>query len=138
MILQYLYDNIDITRDVKRQTDIIKCRKDMIILETKEFNEILNDFLEKSRKESVKRKNRKELYNKVLKLEKATQLQKERFILYYNMDPTMKQKEKILYKDIAQKYNCSSAAVRYSICSVKNKLYAKNEKENNSIINIIK
>lgn len=56
------------------------------------------------------------LYDIVMKLESKTELQKERFIMFYKLNPV--QKEKYTLSSLAQFYNCTVSAVRCSIVGV--------------------
>lgn len=52
------------------------------------------------------------LYDFVINLENKTLLQKERFILYYNLDSTDLKKH--TFSELSKKYGCSAEAVKLS------------------------
>lgn len=76
------------------------------------------------------------LYNLVLSLDEATELQKERFILAYNL----KSNSNIKYNlsSIARKQNCSPSAVKYSIVRIRCFLVNLIDERKNIFLSIIK
>lgn len=60
---------------------------------------------------------KEKLLKAIKSMQIATEIQKERFILFYGLSKKRKN-----YFEIAQKYDCSYTAVRSSILETKNKL----------------
>lgn len=60
---------------------------------------------------------KEELYNIVLKLNKKTDLQKERFIRYYGLKPTEFKRETL--SAIAREQNCTPNAIQSSVISIR-------------------
>lgn len=60
---------------------------------------------------------KEQIYNVVLKLPKKTDLQKERFIRYYGLQPTEFKKETL--SAISREENCTPNAVRSSVISIR-------------------
>ena len=60
---------------------------------------------------------KEQIYNVVLKLPKKTDLQKERFIRYYGLQPTEFKKETL--SAISREENCTPNAVRNSVISIR-------------------
>ncbi len=61
----------------------------------------------------------------VKNLKNTTDIQKDRFISFYGLDKNSDKGQKL--GEIAEKYNCSTTAIRRSVVSVKNKLSRLNE-----------
>lgn len=83
--------------------------KDKIIIVKKLIHLLSNDKLNETQK--------MKLLKAIKSMQIATEIQKDRFILFYGLD-----KDRQKYKEIAQKYDCSYTAVRSSILETKNKL----------------
>ena len=84
----------------------------------------------------VSTEKKKLLYNLVLSLDEATKLQKERFILAYNL----KSEPNIKYNlsSIAKEQNCSPSAVKYSIVRIRCFLVNLIDEIKNIFLSIIK
>lgn len=57
------------------------------------------------------------LYELVISLDNATKLQKERFILFYNLDS--KSNLKYNLSSLGREQNCSGSAIKYSISRIR-------------------
>ena len=69
------------------------------------------------KKYNISDRYKEQIYNVVLKLPKKTDLQKERFIRYYGLQPTEFKKETL--SAIAREQNCTPNAVRSSVISIR-------------------
>lgn len=65
----------------------------------------------------ISNKYKKQIYHLVLKLSKKTELQKERFIRYYGLQPTEFKREAL--STIAREQHCTSNAVRSSVVYIR-------------------
>lgn len=65
----------------------------------------------------VSKEKKKLLYNLVISLDNATKLQKERFILFYNLNSKLKIKYNL--SSLGREQNCSSSAIKYSISRIR-------------------
>lgn len=84
----------------------------------------------------VSNQKKEKLYKLVLSLENATPLQKERFILIYNL----KSQQDIKYNlsSLGRKQNCSPSAVRRSICRVRTFLVNLKDEKKQIFLELIK
>ena len=69
------------------------------------------------KKYNISDRYKEQIYNVVLKLPKKTDLQKERFIRYYGLQPTEFKKETL--SAISREENCTPNAVRNSVISIR-------------------
>ena len=83
----------------------------------------------------VSEEKKKMLYDLVLSLDTATELQKKRFILAYNL----KSEPNIRYNlsSIAKRQNCSPSAIRYSVGRIRNFLVNLSDEKMSIFLNII-
>ncbi len=72
----------------------------------------IDDFFIKLKNGKISNENKEILYNLVISLEKGTKLQKERFILFYNLNS---ENSNYNFTSLGKQQNCSSPAIRYSI-----------------------
>ena len=84
----------------------------------------------------VSEKKKKLLYNLVLSLEDRTKLQKERFILTYNLKSNSIPKYN--FSSLAREQKCSHSAIRYSVIIVKISLLNLKDERKNIFADIIK
>ena len=73
--------------------------------------------LDYMKKYNISDRYKEQIYNVVLKLPKKTDLQKERFIRYYGLQPTEFKKETL--SAISREENCTPNAVRNSVISIR-------------------
>ena len=73
--------------------------------------------LDYMKKYNISDRYKEQIYNVVLKLPKKTDLQKERFIRYYGLQPTEFKKETL--SAISREENCTPNAVRSSVISIR-------------------
>jgi len=69
------------------------------------------------KKYNISDRYKEQIYNVVLKLPKKTDLQKERFIRYYGLQPTEFKKETL--PAISREQHCTPNAVRSSVISIR-------------------
>lgn len=69
------------------------------------------------KKYNISDRYKEQIYNVVLKLPKKTDLQKERFIRYYGLQPTEFKKETL--SAISREQHCTPNAVRSSVISIR-------------------
>ena len=84
----------------------------------------------------VSKEKKKKLYELVIGLENATNLQKERFISVYDLQCVFNRKYNLSH--IAKKQNCSSSAVRYSVSRIRNFLVNLQDERKTIFLQIIK
>ena len=65
----------------------------------------------------VSEEKKKLLYELVISLDNATKLQKERFILFYNLNSKLNIKYNL--SSLGRKQKCSSSAIKYSISRIR-------------------
>ena len=88
----------------------------------------INSFFKNLKDGKISEEKKRLLYDLVINLDNATELQKERFILVYNLQSIPNIKYNI--SNIARKQNCSPSAVKYSIGRIRNYLInLKSEKK---------
>ena len=80
--------------------------------------EIMDNLLLFAQKESLNEKQKKAFLKIVKELPKGTNLQKERFIMYFGLDKTKGKK----ICEMSKIYNCTASAVRESVMSIRNLL----------------
>ena len=73
--------------------------------------------LDYMKKYNISDRYKEQIYNVVLKLPKKTDLQKERIIRYYGLQPTEFKKETL--SAISREENCTPNAVRNSVISIR-------------------
>lgn len=73
--------------------------------------------LDYMKKYNISDRYKEQIYNVVLKLPKKTDLQKERFIRYYGLQPTEFKKETL--SAISREQHCTPNAVRSSVISIR-------------------
>lgn len=73
--------------------------------------------LDYMKKYNISDRYKEQIYNAVLKLPKKTDLQKERFIRYYGLQPTEFKKETL--SAISREKHCTPNAVRSSVISIR-------------------
>ena len=73
--------------------------------------------LDYMKKYNISDRYKEQIYNVVLKLPKKTDLQKERFIRYYGLQPTELKKETL--SAISREQHCTPNAVRSSVISIR-------------------
>lgn len=73
--------------------------------------------LDYMRQYNISNKHKEQVYCVVLKLPKKTNLQKERFIRYYGLQPTEFKKETL--SAISRDQNCTPTAVRSSVIAIR-------------------
>ena len=83
-------------------------------------SEIMDNLLLFAQKESLNEKQKKAFLKIVKELPKGTNLQKERFIMYFGLDKTKGKRKKIC--EMSKIYNCTASAVRESVMSIRNLL----------------
>lgn len=66
---------------------------------------------------NISNRHKEQIYNVVLKLSKKTDLQKERFIRYYGLQPTEFKKETL--SAISRDQHCTPNAVRSSVIAIR-------------------
>ena len=77
---------------------------------------------------------KEQIYHIVLKLPKKTDLQKERFIRYYGLQPTDFKKETL--SAISRKQHCNPNAVRSSVISIRIAMFRISDEEFSILENI--
>lgn len=84
----------------------------------------------------ISEEKKKILYDLVISLKNATELQKERFILIYNL----KSENNIRYNlsSLARKQNCFPSAIKYSISRIRNFLINLNDDRKDIFLKLIK
>lgn len=100
----------------------------------KDKSEIVNKLIRIMEKSELNSEQKKRIVKVVKNLEMATEIQKERFILFYGLDDNGSKIRTL--KQIAEKYNCTTNAIRVSVVTVKNKL-SRLEKNVKIIENIV-
>ena len=88
------------------------------------------------KKYGISKEDQKILYDLVINLENKTEIQKNRFLLYYNLDSTQNEKE-YNFSTLAKECGCSSPAVRFSISRIRNGLVNLKEKEREKFLNLV-
>ena len=76
------------------------------------------------------------LYNLVISLESPTSLQKERFILAYNLNSNNASKYNL--SKIAREQKCSPNAIKYSVSRIRNFLVNLKDERKDIFLNLIK
>ncbi len=66
---------------------------------------------------NISNRHKEQIYHVVLKLPKKTDLQKERFIRYYGLQPAEFKKETL--SEISREQHCTPNAVRSSVISIR-------------------
>lgn len=82
--------------------------------------EIVHKLIEILKEKELNNVQKKTLYDIVMNLEKKTDSQKNRFIMYYNLDPN--QKEKYNLTSLGKRFSCTSSAIKYSVLSIRHEL----------------
>lgn len=88
------------------------------------------------KKVGISKEDEEILYDLVVNLENRTNIQKTRFLLYYNLFP--KQKEKYNFSSLATKCKCSSPAIRFSISRIRNGLTNLKGDKKNIFLKLVK
>lgn len=79
------------------------------------------------KKYDILNSNKEQIYHIVLKLPKKTDLQKERFIRYYGLQPTEFKRETL--SAISREQHCNPSAVRNSIISIRIAMFRISDEE---------
>lgn len=98
--------------------------------------EKINVFLKDSRNGKISQNKREKMFYFVLNLDKRTETQKTRFLLYYNLFPR-KARKKLTFEDIGNIYKCSGRAVRGSVVEVKNTFSRMSKEKQEELLKII-
>ena len=85
---------------------------------------------------NISNRHKEQIYHIVLKLPKKTDLQKERFIRYYGLQPTDFKKETL--SAISRKQHCNPNAVRSSVISIRIAMFRISDEEFSILENIYK
>lgn len=110
----------------------------MIYDELDKFSLQVHEFLKYIRKKNISIKNKEKLYLIVIGIKDRTDIQKNRFLLYYGLMPNQ-DKKKLRLADISNMYNCTINAVRNSILRMTGAVVRmKNEEKQKLILEIIK
>ena len=83
---------------------------------------------------NISNRHKEQIYHIVLKLPKKTDLQKERFIRYYGLQPTDFKKETL--SAISRKQHCNPNAVRSSVISIRIAMFRISDEEFSILENI--
>ena len=83
---------------------------------------------------NISNRHKEQIYHIVLKLPKKTDLQKERFIRYYGLQPTDFKKETL--SAISRKQHCKPNAVRSSVISIRIAMFRISDEEYSILENI--
>ena len=86
----------------------------------KDKSMIVDTLIELAKESKLNTDQRKRILDIVENLEKATETQKERFILYYGLSENKKERKKLI--EIAKIYGTTTSDIIHSIISVRNKL----------------
>lgn len=89
-------------------------------MKSEEKSLIIDSLIELAKKSKLNNNQKKRILNLVESLGIATELQKERFILYYGFNTNGKDFRNL--NKIAKSYGCTANAVRSSVVSLRNKL----------------
>lgn len=95
---------------------------------------ILDELSKLMKKSRLSNSQKKEIINLVKQEKKATEIQKERFMLFYGLNESGKKCMNL--PQIAEKYGCTPPAIRCSVLSMRCKLL-KYEEEFSIIENIV-
>ncbi len=85
------------------------------------------NILDKLKKQKIDNYNMQILYEIVMNLDDATNIQKRRFLLYFGLMPDIKYRKTLL--SIANEYGCTTTAVRNSLHAIVRKLISINDEE---------
>lgn len=88
-------------------------------------SEITDKLIELINESKLNYKQKQKVYILIKNLKNTTDIQKDRFISFYGLDKNSDKGQTL--GEIAEKYNCSTTAIRCSVISVKNKLSRLNE-----------
>lgn len=84
----------------------------------------------------VSKEKKKLLYDLVISLDNATKLQKERFILFYDLDSKLNIKYNL--SSLGRDQKCSSSAIKYSISRIRSFLVNLEDERQDTFEKIIK
>lgn len=121
----------------------IEDSKNILIQEDKTNTEFENEnlslqihnFLDNIRQNKINKKQKIVLNNFIKNLEKCTDIQKRRFLMYYNLLPNNNQI--LTYTDIGKIENCSGSAIKISVISVISQLIHLDKNKMEILLNII-
>lgn len=88
-------------------------------------SKITDKLIELMNESKLNKDQKQKIYIVVKNLKKTTDIQKDRFISFYGLGKNSDKRQTLV--EIAEKYNCSTVAIRHSVVSVKNKLSRLNE-----------
>lgn len=97
----------------------------MIIIEYEERRSIVYPLIEAAKENKLNEQQKARFYNVVKNLETGTEQQKERFLIFYNLELGQTQNYRLC--DLSRKFNCSSSAIRFSIFRIRNRLVNSND-----------
>lgn len=72
-------------------------------------------------KVDILNEDKQKIYEVINRIKGKTEMQKERFVRYMGLKPTEFRKEN--YRELGERYNCSTSAIRCSVVTVKAALY---------------
>lgn len=88
----------------------------MEVFDKYDFSTKVHNFLDSIRTKNINEKQKLLLLTFINKLPKATEIQKRRFFMYYNLMPNINQL--LGYTDIGRIEHCSSSAIRTSVVTI--------------------
>lgn len=102
----------------------------------KERSFIVEELLRLAKESKLEKDEKKEIVSLVDSIENATEGQKERFILYYELSEIGPKPSSFV--KIANMYGCTGSAIMFSVIKLKNKLKRVNEEQIHRIEEIVK
>lgn len=97
----------------------------MINISNDSNSNIVHKLLYYFRNNKLNASQKQTIYNIVMSLEDKTEMQKTRFIMYYNLDQF--QTEKYSMQKIGNYFKCSASAIRFSILTLRRALINLND-----------
>lgn len=110
--------------------------RDFTKLEKDKFSLKVHDFLDNLRSNDIDKNKKILLANFIKNLEKGTEKQKRRFLMYYNLIPNCD--EIFNYSDIGKIEGCSSSAIKTSVISIVSQLVHLEDSQKELLLTIIK
>lgn len=102
----------------------------------KERSFIVDELLRLAKESKLEKDEKKEIVSLVDSIENATEGQKERFILYYELSEIGP--KPLSFVKIANMYGCTGSAIMFSVTKLRNKLKRVNEEQIHRIEEIVK
>lgn len=89
-------------------------------MELEKKQEIFDELEILAKKGKLSKKQRKQIYDFIINLDTATDLQKERYILFYGYDITKPRRYN--YTEIAKMFNCTPPNIKGTVWGMRSKL----------------